>query len=248
LHGRYSDGDNAHPGSNTLSGFHWPEELADLKIEEIIERFRSRNVGFTWYLSPFDEPQDLTKRLEQHGLILSGDYLIMVQVGLEPKDFLSNPKVDIEVIDGSSDEAIETVLQIKAKGWNWTQAQVDQRRPGFFEHAKDWRLREHEVTYLASLNGKPVGQSVVIFHCGIAYMADASVLPEARNQGVYSAMLARRLQDAHLRGYQIAGIHAAPTNRRVIEKFGFKQYGRSFVYAWMPATDISVIRSLVPQN
>ncbi|MFN8497088.1 MAG: GNAT family N-acetyltransferase [Anaerolineae bacterium] len=248
LHGGYGGSYDAHPGSNWVGGFHWPAEVADEKIEAMIEHFRSRDCGFTWFVAPFDEPPDLAERLERHGLLLAGDQIAMARVGLAPEDIPTNPAVVLEVVDGSSDDAIEAVLQLTGQGFNWTEEQIAHRRPDYYERFSDPKEMQRRTVYLARVNGQPVGQAQIIYQPGIAYLGGASTLPQARNQRVYSTLLAQRLQDAHKRGYHIAAIHAEPMSRRVVEKYRFKPYGRYLMYGWMPNPDPEVIRSLVPQD
>ncbi len=248
LHGGYGGSYDPHPGSNWVGGFHWPADVADEKIEAIIEHFRSRNCGFAWFVAPFDEPQDLPERLERHGLLLAGDQIAMARVGLEPDDIPINPAVELERVDGSSAEAVETLLQMTGQGFNWTPEQIDERRAEYRERFSDPKELQRRTAYLARLNGRPVGQAQVLYMPGAAYLGGASTLPEARNQRVYSTLLAQRLRDAHERGYHIAAIHAEPMSRRVVEKYRFKPYGRYMIYGWMPVLDIEVIRSLVPQD
>ncbi len=248
LRGGYGGSGDAHPGSNWVGGFHWPDGVADEKIEAMIERYRAQGIGFTWFVSPFDEPQDLAQRLEAHGLLLAGDQLGMARVGLDPTDIPINPAVEVEVVDGSSEDAIETALQINGRCFNWTREQIDMRRADYYERARDPEERQRRSAYLAWLDGRPVGYGQVIYDCGIAYLGGAATLPEARNQRVYSTLLAWRLRDAHERGYAIAAIHAEPMSRRVVERYRFKPYARFLLYAWMPEPDLDVIRSLVPQD
>ncbi len=248
LHGGYGGSYDPHPGSNWVGGFHWPADVADEKIEAIIEHFRSRGCGFTWFVAPFDEPSDLAERLERHGLMLAGDQIAMARVGLEPDDIPINPAVELETVDGSSQETIEAVLQITGQGFNWTPEQIEERRAEYAERFTDPKELKRRTVYLARLNGRPVGQAQVIYMPGGAYLGGASTLPEARNQRVYSTLLAQRLRDAHDRGYHIAAIHAEPMSRRVVEKYRFKPFGRFMMYGWMPQPDPEVIRSLVPQD
>lgn len=53
-----------HPGSNGVGGVRWSADEADKKIEEIIAHHRERNIGFQWWVGPFDTPPDLRERLE----------------------------------------------------------------------------------------------------------------------------------------------------------------------------------------
>ncbi len=56
-----------HPGSNFVGGRRWTDAEADQKIAETIEYHRNRNIGFQWWVSPFDTPSDLRARLEKTG-------------------------------------------------------------------------------------------------------------------------------------------------------------------------------------
>ncbi len=239
---------DAHPGSNSIGAVKWSAAEADAKIEEVIKHHRQRNIGFSWFVNPFDTPPDLRERLERHGLVLAGDQAMMARVGLDNLDIPTNPHIEIELVDGSNDESIEAALQIVATCFNWTKEQADTRRPDFFERAKDPKLRDREIHYLARLNGKPVADARVILSTGIAYLGGASTLPAHRGQRIYSTMLRKRLADAHAHGYNVAAIHAEPMSRRVVSKYGFKEYGRAYLYAWMPVIDMAVIKSLVPDD
>jgi predicted acetyltransferase len=73
-------------------------------------------------------------------------------------------------------------------------------------------------------------------------------LPEYRGQRIYSTMLKRRLEEARARGYNVVAIHAEPMSRRVVSKYGFTEYGKAYLYAWMPVIDPAVIKSLVPDD
>ncbi len=248
LNGWMGGSGDAHPGSNGVEDVKWSAEEADDKIKEIIEYHRLRNIGFHWLVNPFDTPSDLRERLERHGLVLAGDQALMARVGLDNLDIPTNPEIGIELIDGTNDETIEARLQIVGKCFNWTKEQIDARRPQFFERAKDPKAREYDVGFLARLNGKPVADARVILRTGIAYLGGASTLPEYRGRRIYSTLLRKRLEVAHERGYNVAMIHAEPMSRRVVSKYGFKEYGKSYLYAWMPVIDMQVIKSLVPDD
>ena len=45
----------------------------------------------------------------------------------------------------------------------------------------------------------------------------------------------------------MAAINAEPLSRPIVEKYGFKEYARIYIYGWMPMIDVNVIKSLVPQ-
>jgi len=173
---------------------------------------------------------------------------MMARVNLDHLDMATNHRIEIELVDGSNDASIESELHIIATCFNWTKEQVDARRPNFYERIKDPKFREREIRFLARLDGKPVADSRLILNVGIAYLGGASTLPAYRGQHIYSTLLKRRLEEAHARGYNVAAIHAEPMSRRVVSKYGFKEYSKAYLYAWMPVIDLAVIQSLVPDD
>ena len=239
---------DAHPGSNGISNTRWTADEADAKIEQVIADHRERNAGFSWFVNPFDTPLDLRERLERHGLVLAGDQAIMVRVGLDKLDIPTNPEIAIEILDGTNDQAIEDKLQIVAQCFNWTREQVDERRPALFARTKSAEFQKQEINYLARINGKAVADARVILRGGIAYLGGASTLPEFRSRKIYSTLLRRRLEDARARGYHLAAIHAEPMSRRVVSRYGFREFSKAYLYAWMPVIDMQVIKSLVPDD
>ncbi|HUS17326.1 MAG TPA: GNAT family N-acetyltransferase, partial [Chloroflexia bacterium] len=127
-------------------------------------------------------------------------------------------------------------------------AQVDERRPGLTERRQQGAASGEEIAYLARLDGVPVADGLLRMRGGVAYLAGASTLPAYRGRHVYSTLLHRRLADAHGRGYAIATIDAEPMSRRIVTRYGFREYNKTLVYAWMPVIDMEVIRGLIPDE
>jgi hypothetical protein len=236
-----------HPGSNGVGGVRWSAEEADRKIEEIIAYHRERNIGFQWWVNPFDTPADLRERLEQHGLILAGDAATMAHTQLDRLEIPVNPQVEIEVMDGYSDESIDAMVRIMMTCFNMPADEVNERRASWVERMRSPKDRLVNTNYLARLNGQPAGFGRLSSRGGLGYLSGGSVLPEFRGQHVYSTLLRRRLEDACAQGYHVVAIQAEPLSRPIVTKCGFKEYARSYIYGWMPVIDLDVIKSLVPQ-
>ena len=247
---RFQDGSGlAHPGSNTFGATRWTEAEADAQIAAVIEEHRRRNIGFTWMVLPHDAPAGLGQRLEAQGLVLAGTAAVMVRRGLDDLDAIPvNPEVSLAPADATNDEQLEAILRIGAAGFNWTPEQLPHWRANLIAQARNPHTREREVGYLAYLGGQPVGFGRVSLRNGLAYLSGAASLPESRGRKVYSTLLRRRLEAARDRGYHLAAIQAEPMSRRVVARYGFVEYARTSIYAWMPVIDMNVIRSLVPDE
>ncbi|MCL4528427.1 MAG: GNAT family N-acetyltransferase [Chloroflexi bacterium] len=247
LRGGMGGSGDAHPGSNSVGFVRWSPEEADQKIEEIIAFHSLRDIGFQWFVSPHDTPVDLKERLERHGLVLAGDAATMARLGLDDLDIPTNPDITIDVMDGSDQVAIDATAHITQVCFNLTDEQIADMKISMVERMRDERFRDREINFLASLKGQPVGIARLQLRCGIAYLGGAATLPEFRGQKIYSTLLRKRLEVAFSHGYQVAAINAEPMSRRVVSRYGFKEYARMYIYGWMPVMDVDVIKSLVPQ-
>lgn len=241
--------DDAHPASNGGGNARWSETDADAQIEGLIDFHRRRNVGFIWYVGPWDTPADLANRLERHGMVLAGETACMARNGLAVLDDIPvNDDILVEQVGPDDEASIEAILQIAATCFHMTPEQIVRERQSLFERIKNPRFFRSEFHFVARADGEPVAEAQLILRGGVAYLAGASTLPAQRNKHVYSTLLRRRLELACARGYHIAIIHAEPMSRRIVARFGFAEYGRYRNYAWMPVIDMDVIRSLVPDE
>jgi predicted N-acetyltransferase YhbS len=247
LRGGQGGSGDAHPGANFVGGKRWTAEEADRKIEETIAYHRDRDIGFQWWVSPFDTPADLRQRLERHGMILAGDAAMMARLGLDNLDIPANPAVQVELVDGTDETVIDAMYHITKVCFNWTDEQIAEHRPGMIERLRDPKFREKDASLLARLDGQPVAYGRLLLEGGIAYLGGSGVLPDFRGHRVYATLLRRRLEEAHTRGYHLAAINAEPLSRPIVAKYGFKEYARIYIYGWMPVIDVDVIKSLVPQ-
>lgn len=244
--GRWGN-DLPHPGGNGVGGIRWSAEEADRRIAETIDYYRKRGLGFQWRVDEFSTPADLRERLEKHGLVLAGDAATMARVGLDNLDIPINPDIEIEIMDGYNDAAIDAMCHINVVCFQMPQAHIDRQRPGWVERMRNPKFREHEINFIAKADGQYAAYARVVLQGGIAYLGGAGTLPEFRGRSIYSTLVHRRLTEARERGYHLALINAEPLSRPIVARCGFKEYGRAYIYGWMPVMDLDVIKSLVPQ-
>ena len=81
---------------------------------------------------------------------------------------------------------------------------------------------EHSVSFLALIDGEPVGGGAVFIHRGLALFAGAATLPSFRKRGVHAALHHVRLAHARRAGCDVAAQGAAPgsTSERNAERRG----------------------------
>ena len=93
-------------------------------------------------------------------------------------------------------------------------------------------------TYLALLNGKPVGTSQLFTSGGVAGIYNVSSIPEARGQGVGTAITLSPLLEACERGYHVGVLQASSMGYNVYRKLGFEDFGKLSVFLWENNTNI----------
>jgi len=83
---------------------------------------------------------------------------------------------------------------------------------------------EHASSFIAMIDGEPVGGGAVLMHEGLALLAGAATLPAYRNRGVHAALHHARLALAVRSGCDLAAQGAQPgsTSQRNAERRGLR--------------------------
>ena len=81
------------------------------------------------------------------------------------------------------------------------------------------------TTYLAFVDDEPVGFARDVFTRHGVLMLGGAVLPEARGQGVYTALVLARWAHAAERGAQRMVVGAGPQSAPILESLGFESMG-----------------------
>jgi GNAT superfamily N-acetyltransferase len=83
---------------------------------------------------------------------------------------------------------------------------------------------EDAYPFIADIDSVPVASGLLTMHAGVALLAGASTVPEARGRGAQRALLAARLRFARDHGCRLAMMCAAPgsSSQRNAERHGFR--------------------------
>jgi GNAT superfamily N-acetyltransferase len=194
-------------------------------IAKVRERFGALRFG--WVTGPSTRPVDLGRRLQSAGLKLDDSLAGMVLTDLSaPIDV--NPAVRVR--EATLTEAIaESEMMGKAYGIS-----VDVAR--FFAEvmvAAADRIKTRG--YFAYVDGEtPVAWSVLIYipDSPLVLLGGAATLPDHRGQGIYTALVARRLADARADRRTAAVIQAVRgTSAPICARLGFRELCGLELYA-----------------
>jgi GNAT superfamily N-acetyltransferase len=81
-------------------------------------------------------------------------------------------------------------------------------------------------THALPRSGDVVATAIAFDHAGDCGLFNMSTLPAARRQGLGSALIARHVHDARLRGCATASLQSTPMAERIYAAAGFRDLGR----------------------
>jgi GNAT superfamily N-acetyltransferase len=188
---------------------------ADAAIQEQVAYFAGRGQNFEWKRFGHDRPADLDERLIRHGFVREEHETVMA-FDLAERDLPPAPAADIRKV---ADEAgLSAIARLEDAVWgiphDWilTELGAEMLLPG-----------EPTVLYLACVDGEPAAAAWMRFYEGTQFAAlfGGSTLPQHRNRGLYTALLAARAAEARRRGYRFLTVDAGEMSRPILEKRGF---------------------------
>jgi hypothetical protein len=197
-------------------------------IHEQVDYFRGLHQNLEWKVCSHDRPRGLKKRLKEMGfLIESPEALLVLDLQSAPAALWEPIRCDVRLITDPAD--LQKVRFVEEQVWNEDSAWI----PTYLGNA----LRESPPSmniYLALVNGQPVSAAWIHFPPGspFASLFGGSTIRKFRGQGLYTALLAARAQEARQRGVRYLTVDASPKSRPILEKHGFELLGWSTPCKW----------------
>lgn len=204
--------------TNTVFSCRLSTDNVDTVIEETHEYFRSRGVAPHWRLCPSDLPSDLGERLLKKGLASKEDWTAMTVDLNKLNHDVSLP--DGFVIKRVTDAAMMKEMHpfISQSGAVISLATLMMDLFSAYGFDSDSDLQH----YIGVLNGKPVSNASVLYATGVAGVIAVGTLPEARRQGIGSAITLQGLLDARERGYRVGVLQSTDMAVNMYHELGFE--------------------------
>jgi GNAT superfamily N-acetyltransferase len=194
-------------------GLNGPVTEADLDRMEHV--FFSRGEPSRVVVCPLADPS-LVEGLGRRGYRLS-HFESVLAMRLDESNSESSATPGILVRPVTPDEA-DIYARVTAPNFVEPGEPVDE----IMEMAATMLEVEHSASFLALIDGEPVGGGAVFMHRGLALFAGAATLPPFRNRGVHAALHYARLAHARRSGCDVAAQGALPgsTSQRNAERRG----------------------------
>ena len=215
--------------TNLVMSAHVPIDGVDELIEDALTHFRRKNIRkLSWLVEDGAEAGEMNETLLAHGLTFRETFSTEMAIDLTTlkPDLPEVPGLKIvPVVDRS---ALRKWIHIASIGFRIGEEFEKIWYAFFADVVFDRRFR----TYLALLNGKPVGTSQLFLSRGVAGIYNVSCVPEARGRGIGTAVTLAPMLEARQMGYRIGILQASSGGYGVYRRLGFQDYGNLSVYLW----------------
>jgi hypothetical protein len=215
------------PGHSFVLYANLAPEAVEAALQAEIETFMARGLVFDWKVYAHDTPPDLAQRLLARGFDPDDeDAVMLLDLAQAPPALLAPSQADVRPI--TTRAGLEDVRVILAEVWG-----------GDFQSLMG-RMAEHlEIpgylnVYAAYVDDRPACAAWVYFppQCSFAGLWGGSTVPAERGRGLYTAVLATRVQEARRRGYRYLTIDASPMSRPIVARHGFIQLTTAIQFGW----------------
>lgn len=214
------------PGMSFVLYSHLDEGNVDAVIEEQIAYFSANNQPFEWKVYAHDKPPDLKDRLAAYGFKREdADAVMVLDLRGAPPTLLEPVTADVRPITAG---ALDDVITVEEQVWGGNFEWIRQRM------GKHLEVPGYLSVYVGYVDNKPACTGWIYFHTNsrFASLWGGSTVPANRKRGLYTAVLATRVQEAIGRGYRFLTIDAGPMSRPIVAKHGFRQVTEAYACEW----------------
>ena len=206
-----------------------PAEGINELIENALSHFRSLNITRLSWLTEEGVPAiEIKKHLEAYGLTFRESFATEMAadlMGLPEKTSIPN---GLRIVPVEDEATLRQWIHVASLGFG-VPTDVEDIWYGFFAEAVCERPFR---TYLALLNGEPVGTSQLFTSAGVAGIYNVTCIPQARGRGIGAAITLAPLLEARKMGYRVGILQASSMGYKVYQRLGFHDFGKLSVYLW----------------
>jgi GNAT superfamily N-acetyltransferase len=206
-----------------------PEEGIDELIGSALDHFIDLNIRKLSWLTEEGLPSiEIKKHLETRGLRISESFGIEMAADLTRiREDIPSP-TGLRIVPVEGEDSLRKWIHTASVGFQVSSEFEETWYEFFAEAACISPFR----TFLGLLNGRPVATSQLFTSAGVAGIYNVTCLPEARGQGVGSAVVMAALLTARELGYRVAILQASSMGYKVYRRIGFQDFGKLSVYLW----------------
>lgn len=222
---------------NTIIRTRWPDEPPEALRERIaatLAPYRAAGRAALWWRWPSSRPATLGDALVDYGLRFRGEGPGMATLLRDLPALATLPLPNDLTLDEVSDmDSMRDWLDVSMLVYRGAEKPATPE-----EHAAEARIgigaQLPSRRWLARLAGVPVGTASIFLGAGVVGIYNVTTLPEARGQGIGTAVTLAALAAARDAGYHVAVLQSSPMGFPVYTRLGFREVCRIQSYVWAP--------------
>ena len=214
-----------------------PSGGADELIESALAHFRSMNIRKLSWLAHGGVPSaKINKALLSHGLTFKESFATEMAIDLSPLPGDLPIPPGLRIVPVVDEDTLRQWIHVASIGFRIG----EKYEKVWYDFFVDAIFNPQFRSYLALLDGKPVGTSQLFLSGGVAGIYNVTCIPEARGQGIGSAITLAPLLEASEMGYRIGILQVSQQGYHVYRRLGFQDFGNLSVYLWKNVRDLMV--------
>ena len=215
------------PGMNIVAfTFANESQLHDV-IHREVEYFTPMNQPFTWKVYDHDLLPNLKDQLASHGFKRDEDPadVMVLDINKAPSELLQPIRADIRRV--TDVDGLKDVIYVLDKVWGGHNAWVNERLGGHLQ------VPGYLSVYVAYVEDQPAAIAWTYFPRGqFATLFAGSTISEYRKQGLYTSLLATRIQEIRERNYHYAVVETGAMSKPIVAKHGFQHLTTVHDFEW----------------
>jgi GNAT superfamily N-acetyltransferase len=196
------------------------------------DHFAARGISVEWKTYAYDQPDDLTARLEAAGFVAEERETVLVG----SVDALSGHPAEVDgvTIRETTDEAdFSAIAALQSEVWadDWSWLAADLRDSAARRGPSGFRV------FVAEADGRLVSAAWLVMRAGTEFAGlwGGSTVAAYRGRGIYRALVARRAAVARQAGHGYLQVDASDMSRPILERLGFVALTTTTPYVFAPA-------------
>jgi GNAT superfamily N-acetyltransferase len=215
------------PGMNVVAFTFANETRLASVIDREVDYLQPLNQPFTWKVYDHDRLPSLKGKLVSRGFQEDGDPadVMVLDVKKAPAELLQPTTTDIRRVTDL--DGLQDVIHVLDHVWGGHNTWVNDRLGGHLQ------IPGYLSVYVAYVENQPASIAWTYFPRGhFATLFAGSTLPAFRKQGLYTSLLAIRVQEIRKRGYHFAVVETGSMSRPIVAKHGFQHLTTVYDYEW----------------
>ncbi|SHE32323.1 Acetyltransferase (GNAT) family protein [Seinonella peptonophila] len=208
------------PEYNWVTRVQFNNQNVEQKVDEIVDYYRSKKKSFNWSIGPNSSPLFLGEVMEKKGFHVINEY--------EGLAFdLQTSNIKTQSTDHLKMKRVQTTQELK-DFINIRHAGMNEKDQNLWISLRSKGLeKQQDMLVIAYLDQTPVGTASFRLSADrkIVYFADAVVLPQYRQRGIYKHLIEYRMRlSRQLKCHVVITIANVNTSSPILKKWGFKSY------------------------